>query len=164
MPHLWLHCLMSHELVCIMGTSAPIERVFSKAKLTQTDKRCNLDPDILNELILCSENLDFVRAIDDSNTTPSNSSSSSGSNSSSSSSSNSSSASSSNSSSSSSSNNVSSSKVVAALQSSANSSSSSSSSSSAVAAADPQAQPVKSKKRHRVSRNSGQGSASIKGS
>ena len=49
-----------------MGTAAPSERLFSRAGLTLTEKRNKLDPEIVNELVFCRENLSFVRPKTDS--------------------------------------------------------------------------------------------------
>ena len=48
-----------------MGNSAPVvggRRAISIAGMILAEKRNRLDPEILHELLLCSENLDFVRS------------------------------------------------------------------------------------------------------
>ena len=61
MPRLWLHCLLAHKFLCIQGSSAPIERYFSKARQALKESRNRLDPEVVHDLVFCAEHLDLVR-------------------------------------------------------------------------------------------------------
>ncbi len=57
MPTLWLHCLLAHSFLCIMGSSAPVERSFNKCGQALRDSRNRLDPEVVSDLVFCAENL-----------------------------------------------------------------------------------------------------------
>ena len=42
---------MTKEILCIPATSAPVERLFSAVGNTITEERCNLSPDLANDMI-----------------------------------------------------------------------------------------------------------------
>ena len=105
MPTLWLHCLLAHSFLCIMGSSAPVERSFNKCGQALRDSRNRLDPEVVSDLVFCAENLAFVRGTGEWSSTCASSGAGITSNSSSNSNNNSSSGSNSNNNSSSSSNN-----------------------------------------------------------
>ena len=69
MPTLWLHCLLAHSFLCIMGSSAPVERSFNKCGQALRDSRNRLDPEVVSDLVFCAENLAFVRGTGEWSTT-----------------------------------------------------------------------------------------------
>ena len=55
MPRLWLHCLLAHRFLCVQGSSASIERYFSKAGQALNESRNRLDPEVVHDLVFCAE-------------------------------------------------------------------------------------------------------------
>jgi hypothetical protein len=57
---------LAKKYLCIPATSAPAERLFSKAGLTITDKRNQLNADLAGDLIFLKENWEVVESFEES--------------------------------------------------------------------------------------------------